>query len=81
MKFDILLPLLNWFGILLERSTKYIVNLSLIVKLMSKTSLPEETSNEIAGVILEIMEKILSNVNTTMSKDKDAIFKYYVNIL
>jgi hypothetical protein len=72
MKFDILLPLLNWIGMLLEKNVKYVVNLGLIVKLISKTNLPQETSNDLANEILEILEKILTKVNNSNLNNSDS---------
>ncbi len=79
MKFDILLPLLNWIGILLGRNLKYLANMNYIVKLMTKTPLPNETASELADAIQEILEKIFTT--NYMGSTRDSIFKYYVNIL
>jgi hypothetical protein len=80
MKFDILLPLLNWIGKLLEKNTKYLVSFNFIVKLISKSNVPQETVSDLTMEILEILEKILFNVNNKNStnKERDQVFKYYV---
>jgi len=82
MKFDILLPLLNWVGKLLEKNTKYLVSFYYIVKLISKSNVPQETVNDLTMEILDILEKILSNVsyNNSTNKERDQVFKYYVII-
>jgi hypothetical protein len=71
---EILLPLMNWNGILLDRDVKYICNTRLIVYLMSIQNIPVEAANHIKEVVLDMIEKILSS---QVYKD-DLIVKYYV---
>jgi hypothetical protein len=83
LKFDILLPLLNWVGMLLDNNLKYIVNTNLIIKLLRKNALPKETAEELLAAVLEIIEKSLNMENPNdqnLKMGNDTIFKYYVCI-
>jgi hypothetical protein len=72
--FDLLLPMLNWNGILLDRNLKYISNTKLIVSLLGNQSIPNEAVNQISDVILELMEKVLNSAHF----NDDLIVKFYV---
>lgn len=77
MTFDLQLPLLNWIGLLIEKSSncKYISNLrSVTNSFRSCFSFPEETILDVANVIIQVLEKSLIDVDYS----NDPFICYYV---
>jgi hypothetical protein len=77
--FDLLLPLLNWTGMFLDKNIKYIPVVNTTIKLLRKIELPIDTSIEIVSVTLEMLDRVLLTIDGREAEIKnDPILKYYV---